>query len=160
MKHKILALILALTVVSWAQEATPTAPAAPQQSTAPEKAKCSCCDKMASAGDKAEHSCCAHHEHSADAKESASCCAGKDGKSCCAGKDAKSVHDAADKQAPRAAKTVLQGLRQGQDCFIVLWGKVREGLLQEHAACGNDLLPSGEARVIQRHRNNEPQLSG
>ena len=49
MKHKMLALILALTVVSWAQEATQTTPAAPQQSTTPEKAKCSCCDKMASA---------------------------------------------------------------------------------------------------------------
>ncbi len=90
MKHKMLALILALTVVSWAQEATQTTPAAPQQSTTPEKAKCSCCDKMASADAKSEHSCCAHHDHSADSKEGASCCAGKDGKSCCGGKDAKS----------------------------------------------------------------------
>lgn len=90
MKHKMLALILALTVVSWAQEATQTTPSAPQQSTAPaDKAKCACCDKMASADAKGEHSCCAHHDHSADTKDMASG-AGKDGKSCCGGKDAKS----------------------------------------------------------------------
>jgi hypothetical protein len=90
MKHKMLALILALTVVSWAQEATQTAPAAPQQSTAPEKAKCECCDKMASADAKDAHSCCARHDHSADGKEAMMCSKGKDGKSCCGGKDAKS----------------------------------------------------------------------
>jgi len=90
MKHKILALILALTVVSWAQDATQTAPAASQQNTAQEKAKCACCDKTASAGAKGEHACCAHHDHSADSKEAMSCCKGKDEKSCCGGKDAKS----------------------------------------------------------------------
>jgi len=84
MKHKMLALILALTVVSWAQEATQTAPATPQQST--EKAKCACCDKAASADAKGD--CCAHHDHSAAGKEAMSC-SRKDGKSCCGGKDAK-----------------------------------------------------------------------
>lgn len=91
MKHKMIALILALTVVSWAQTATQSAPAAPQQNTAPaEKGKCPCCDKMAAAGAKDAHACCAHHDHhSGDAKEMASCCSGKDAKSCC-GADAKS----------------------------------------------------------------------
>ena len=43
MRHKILALILALTGMSWAQTAQ-TAPSTPQQSTVPaDKAKCSCC---------------------------------------------------------------------------------------------------------------------
>ena len=91
MKHKMLALILALTVVSWAQTATQTAPAAPQQSTAPvEKGKCACCDKMASADSKDAMSCSRHAEHAKHGKEMASCCAGKDGKSCCGGKDTKS----------------------------------------------------------------------
>ncbi len=86
MKHKMLALILALTVVSWAQEATQTAPATPQQST--EKAKCSCCDKTASADAKA--GCCAHHDHSmASGDKEGMSCSRKDGKSRC-GKDAKS----------------------------------------------------------------------
>jgi hypothetical protein len=92
MKHKMLALVLALTVASWAQTATQTAPSDPQQSTVPaEKTKCACCDKMASGNTKAEHSCCAHHEkQTADSKEAASCGSGKDAKSCCSGKDAKS----------------------------------------------------------------------
>lgn len=91
MKHKVFALILALTVVSWAQTATPTAPSTPQQSTAPaEKSKCACCDKMAKSDAKAEGSCCARHKmQSAENKDMASCCSGKDAKSCC-GKDAKS----------------------------------------------------------------------
>ena len=63
MKHKVFALILALTVVSWAQISTqaPTQPPA-------DKANCACCDKMASS----------------DAKGSAMACKrmGKDGKGC------------------------------------------------------------------------------
>ncbi len=91
MKHKVFALILALTVVSWAQTATPTTPAVPQQNTAPDKAKCACCDRMATSDSKDGHaSCMRQHDHAADGKEMASCCAGKDAKSCCNGKDAKS----------------------------------------------------------------------
>jgi len=80
MKHKLFALILALTVVAWTQTATQT-PSAPA-----EKAKPSCCDKMSDAKD--GHASCMRHGHG-DAKDMASCCAGKDAKSCC-GKDAKS----------------------------------------------------------------------
>jgi len=87
-----LALILALTVASWAQTATQNTPTAPLQSTAPaEKGKCPCCDKMATADAKNAHACCAHNDHqSSDGKEMASCCSGKDAKSCCGGADAKS----------------------------------------------------------------------
>lgn len=86
--NKVIVLVLALTVISWAQTATP-APSAPQQSTvAPDKAKCSCCDKMAAADAKDTKACCAHHDMSAnDSKEMAS---GKDTMSCCNNKDAKS----------------------------------------------------------------------
>ena len=87
MKHKLFALILALTVMSWAQTATQPAPAAPEQSTS-EKAKCACCDKMA-ADSKDGHAACMRHDNG-DAKDMASCCSGKEGKSCCGGKDAKS----------------------------------------------------------------------
>jgi len=90
MKHRILALMLTMTVVSWAQTATQSTPSTPQQSTAPaEKAKCACCDKMAASDAKGEHAACMRHGHG-DAKEMASCCAGKDDKSCCGGKDAMS----------------------------------------------------------------------
>lgn len=90
MKYKVLALILALTVVSWAQKATQTAPPDLQQNAAPaEKAKCSCCDKMASSDAKDGQSCCARHGHHAGMKDM-SCCAGKNGKPCGGGKDAKS----------------------------------------------------------------------
>jgi hypothetical protein len=87
--NKMIVLILALTVMSWAQTATQAPPSAPQQSTvATDKAKCSCCDKMASGDAKDTHACCAHHDMNAkDSKEMAS---GKDTMSCCSGKDAKS----------------------------------------------------------------------
>lgn len=85
MKYKMMALTLALTVVTWAQTATPTAPSAPQQSTAPaDKDQCPCCDKMGDAKD--AHAGHMHHDMSAkDSKEMASCCAGKDAKSSCCG---------------------------------------------------------------------------
>src|SRR5579863_4960050 len=84
MKHKIFALILAMTVAAWAQTATPNTPAT---GATAEKAKASCCDKMSS-GKKDGMSCPRHK--TADAKETASCCGGKTEMSCCAGKDAKS----------------------------------------------------------------------
>ena len=84
MKFKMLALILALTVVSWAQTATQSTPSVPQQST--EKEKGSCCHKMGGSDLKDGHACMRMHH---DGKDMASCCAGKDDKSCC-GKDAKS----------------------------------------------------------------------
>lgn len=84
MKYKMLAAVLALTVMSWAQTTTQTAPSTPEQSTAPaEKAKCACCDKMAATDAKDAHACCAHHDmQSKDGKGMASCCGGKDAKSC------------------------------------------------------------------------------
>jgi hypothetical protein len=83
MKYRMLALILALTLVSWAQTATQTTPSTPQT---PET-KCACCDKMAASDSKdAGAACMGKH----DGKEMASCCARKDDKSCCGGKDAKS----------------------------------------------------------------------
>lgn len=85
MKSKMLALILALTVVSWAQTATQTAPSDSTQNSAPaDKAKASCCDKMGANG----ASCPRHGKK--EAKDMASCCGGKEMKSCCGGKDAKS----------------------------------------------------------------------
>jgi hypothetical protein len=88
MKYKMLALILALTVATWAQTTTQTAPSAPQQSTAPaDKEKCPCCDKMAVADSKDMKGCCAHHDMKAgDGKEAMSCMKGdkdKTAASCC-----------------------------------------------------------------------------
>jgi hypothetical protein len=82
MRHKLFAAILALTVMSWAQTSTQTTPS---QTPAAEKAKPSCCEKMAN-GSKDATSACMRHK---DGKEMASCCAGKDGASCCGEKDAK-----------------------------------------------------------------------
>jgi hypothetical protein len=63
MKCKMLALILSLTVVSWAQTPTQSAPSTPQQSTAPAgKARCPCRAKMATGNAKDAHAWCAHHE--------------------------------------------------------------------------------------------------
>lgn len=82
MRYKMFALILTLTVATWAQTSTQTTPSTPQQSTVPaDKAKCACCDKMAAADAKDASGCCVHHDmksmNDKDGKEMASCCAGK-----------------------------------------------------------------------------------
>lgn len=83
MKHRLFAVILALTVMSWAQTATQTTPSPTPAPT--DKAKPSCCEKMAN-GSKDAGAACMRHK---DGKEMASCCSGKDAGSCCGGKDAK-----------------------------------------------------------------------
>lgn len=88
MKHKVFALILAVTVVSFAQTSIQPTPSAPSGSTSTEKAKCACCGKMA-ADAKDGHAACMR-QGKGDAKDMASCCAGKEATSCCGGKDAKS----------------------------------------------------------------------
>lgn len=98
MRSKILALILALTVVSWAQTATQTTPSDSSNSSVPtDNAKTSCCDKMGANG----ASCPRHGKK--DAKAVASCCGDKEMKSCCGGKDAKSCMKA-DKGAASCCK--------------------------------------------------------
>jgi hypothetical protein len=82
MRYKTIALMLALTFAAWAQ----TTNSNPQPNSAPEKAKCACCDKTANAKD--GQSCARHKTQSADGKQIVSCCGDKNGKSCCA-KDAK-----------------------------------------------------------------------
>jgi len=82
MRHKVFALILALTVASWAQTAIQTAP---PSSPAPEKSKASCCDKMSVK----DGAACQRHKDAKDSKEIASCCAGKDAAAKCC-KDGKS----------------------------------------------------------------------
>ena len=81
MKYKMLALILALTVLSWAQTATnnPTPPASQNASSQKDaKAACPCCQKMEG---KEAASCCSH-KADAQSKSENSCCGGKDCSSC------------------------------------------------------------------------------
>jgi hypothetical protein len=89
MKFRLFALILilALSLVGWAQET----PAAPNSTPAPQAKGC-CHHNMAGKDDKG---CCCHHA-AADAKDAAACCSKdkcemKDGKSCCDGKDMKAA---------------------------------------------------------------------
>ncbi len=88
MRYKMFALILALTVATWAQTSNQVTPATSQQSTAPAaKAKCACCDKMAATDSKDAQSCCAHHDMKAgDGKDAMSCMksgSDKPAPSCC-----------------------------------------------------------------------------
>ena len=124
MRYKMIALILAMTVASWAQTATQASPNAPHQSTTQaEKNKCSCCDKMAAAEPKDAHSCCMQPaSHQMDGKGMASCCSRKEAKSCC-GDDAKScMKDDKDKASCCAGcdkgKTAATccGDKCGKDC--------------------------------------------
>jgi hypothetical protein len=119
MKHKLIALMLALTVMSWAQSTTP-APTSEQNST-PAKASCPCCEKMASADHKdlacmrhagkhgKEMSCCSGK----NAKDAASCCTGKDGKSC--SKDDKASASCCDKNKPGEAEEMACCAKDGKN---------------------------------------------
>ena len=88
MRYKVFALILALTVATWAQTSNPVTSAAPQPSTEPAvKAKSACCDKMAATASKDAQSCCAHHDRKAEGGKDAMSCmkSGSDltAESCC-----------------------------------------------------------------------------
>ncbi len=86
MKYRLLALMLALTVASWAQTSSQTATSTSQPgAVTTEKSKCPCCDKMANSGAKAEHSCCTREAKTGDGEATAACCGGKDGKTCSRG---------------------------------------------------------------------------
>jgi len=118
MKYKMLVLILLLTVMSWAQSATPSASSPPQQSTIPaDQAKCACCDKMSARDTKAGATCCAHHNMEA-----------KDGKQMASDKDAmscmKSSHDKAALLAAMmpAAKITAEKTRR----ISPLWRQLRQ----------------------------------
>lgn len=94
MKYKMLAMIIALNVMSRAQTATQGTPANPPQRSAPaSKGKCPCCDRMAAGEMK-----CAHHDMQAkgdkkmeampDGGEDMSCMRTKqEAKASCCGKD-------------------------------------------------------------------------
>lgn len=94
MKYKMLALVIALTVMSWAQTAPQNKiPNRPQNSAPAAEVKCPCCDKMAAGGMK-----CVHHDMQAkNSKEMEAMPGGKEGMSCmrnkqeatasCCGKD-------------------------------------------------------------------------
>ena len=83
MKCKLIALMLALTLASWAQNSTQTEPST---RTSPEKAACSCCAKGAPAEAKSANGCCAHHDMAGQDAKEPGCCAGKDKSSCCGAK--------------------------------------------------------------------------
>lgn len=97
MKHKLIALLLASTMMSWAQTSTPNqAPPSDQKpAVADAKAGCPCCDKMSGHADMHEGMACmrqtsAKKKDKSSKKEAMACC-GKDMKaSCCAGKDGQS----------------------------------------------------------------------
>jgi len=134
MKHKLIALILAFTAVSWAQTATPNSTPTPQQSTVPADAKaCPCCDKAASAEAKDGPACCAHHTMAAtDGKEPA-CCAGKEKAACCSGKDGKSCkRDGKDKTAVACCNSE----KCGKDCEKGCCSSAKQGEKNASNCCG------------------------
>jgi hypothetical protein len=147
MRLKLIALMLALTVTSWAQTATPSAPSTPQQGTVSAEAKaCPCCDK-GSAKVKDGHACCARHAMAAkDGKEPA-CCAGKEKAACCAGENAKSCQYTS---ASETAAACCGGRNCGKDC-----GK----------ECGStkpakELANSCSGRCCAGHRDNHSSPGG
>jgi hypothetical protein len=111
MKFKLTALILALTVASWAQTATPNPSAsAPQENTAPQ-ANADCCHKNASANQ--GQSCCRHEMAGKDEK-AMSCGSGEKASACCSGKEAKSCMEGdKDKTAAACGECCGKGHEKG-----------------------------------------------
>lgn len=114
MKLKLTALILALTVASWAQTTTQNSTATSTQDRASQqpKAECSCCAKMADA--KEGHSCCQHEMAGKDGK-AMSCTSGENGSGCCSGTEAKSCMKG-DKDKSAASCSDCCGKDHEKDC--------------------------------------------
>jgi hypothetical protein len=111
MRLRLIALILALSAVSWAQTATQSTP--PQGAAPSEATTCPCCDKGASADAKEGHACCAHHAMASTEGKEPACCAGKDKATCCGGKDAKSCKRTGDDKTATACGS---DKKCGKDC--------------------------------------------
>jgi hypothetical protein len=156
MKAKLLAILLGLSVMSWAQSATPNPTPAPEQKTAPAEAKheCPCCEKMGAMHDHAamhDHGamkdmegCCMHKDAAAkDGKEAMSCCAGVEGKMAC-GHETDAKATAKDGKAP--ASCCAGGKCEGKEMSCCA-GEAAHGCCggnscgkhehAEHAAPGN-----------------------
>jgi hypothetical protein len=86
MKYKVIALLLALTMMSWAQSPNTSQPPTNDQNSenaADKKATPCCCDKMS-----AEHKdgqACVHDKGCCSGKQAASCCNDKEAKACMKG---------------------------------------------------------------------------
>jgi hypothetical protein len=123
MKFKLVALILSLSVASWAQSKNSTQ-APPPDKTA---TKCACCEKVSSTAktESGEHKHACMHANAKDGKEAASCCTGKADASCCNEKDGKAC-----------AKTASNGCcgekcTDMKDCCYA-----KEGKKTAHNCCG------------------------
>jgi hypothetical protein len=94
MKFKMIAFMLALTMMSWAQTATQSKPNPATSQTAmsteqaDSKPECPCCQKTGE--DKQAMACCGHHDMASKDGEKAMSCCGKDAKACMEGKEGKS----------------------------------------------------------------------
>jgi hypothetical protein len=86
MKFKLTALILALTLVSWAQT-TPQPSTTPDGGAPQAKAACSCCGKK---GNAAEGQSCCRHDKMANGEKATPCCSGDAASACCNSKETKS----------------------------------------------------------------------
>src|SRR5512141_565907 len=104
MKFKMVALFLALSLVTWAQTATPNPPSGQD---APKAGCANCCKHMAGDQDKDTHGCC-HDMHA----KNATCCSGKDGKGCM-GKDGNSCMKA---DSATASGEKCCDMKDGKSC--------------------------------------------
>ena len=130
MKFRLFAMVLALSMVAWAQENP--APSTPNATPAPETK--SCCHHAAGAKDGKS---CGHHV-SADAKDAAGCCGKdkcemKDGKSCCCGKDMKACMKQGQKNG--CCKDGKCGVAAGEKSAMNCCGNACER--HQHAASGS-----------------------
>jgi hypothetical protein len=115
MKLKLIALVLTLTMTSWAQ----STPSTPEQISAPADGKmtCACCDRTAATDQKSDQqadqretrACMRHSSEQKDHKITMSCCSGKGAVACCTGKDAKSCA-----KKDQASGSCCEGSKKGE----------------------------------------------
>ena len=128
MKLKLIALVLTLTMSSWAQ----STPSTPDQKSTPADGKmtCACCDKTAAADQKEAHACMQHNPGKKDDKMTMSCCSGKEAAACCTAKDGKSCA-----KNDQASGSCCEGNKKGEGHEMTCCSD-KDGKTMTHDCCG------------------------
>ena len=126
MKFKFVALILTLTIASWAQTTNSAQPTASDKAA---DTKCACCDKMEANASEHKHSCMHARSSTQGGKDVASCCSGKNNAACGQGKDGKACA-----KTQTASAACCEGECASEDGKGCCAGK--DGKATAHNCCG------------------------
>jgi hypothetical protein len=132
MKIKLIALLLVLTLTTWAQTTAPQTSTQDKPAASETKDSMPCCHGMKAHG-KDGMSCC-KHDAKAEGKEGMSCCKhdGKDA-SCCGDKEGKAACMKADKDKTASCCGGDDCCKDGKGCC----GEIKDGKKASMKCCGD-----------------------